>query len=513
MRSPGWLHGLIYPLAFALTLAAVVPAAAVDAPVQREQVLKILAVDDLSADYIVLLDTSGSMKDRWPSVRASLATFLSAMAPADHLSLITFDSVPAIRYSGPVGDSAAAVGQLPASPTGAKTDLGAAIEYGLQEAGRPDASQVQTILMVTDGLQDAPRGSAYPSTTGAAWDGLRAGADAGRSTHTVRAYALGLGGATDAAVLKSVYADAAIVALPDDQLPAYLERVKEETRIAKARQLLTTDLGGTVVATWSISEFDLDDGRADVQLTLASTTAYIPLTISSLAASVTGLTGTVSGLPDDIVLQPGETQTHDVTLTWIPPQEARIGRREITRDGSLQLEGSITTPWSDVLTSDLGLPYAPSLAQQAGDFAAHGMVGFSALALAALLGLLALVVAALALYRRSRVPSLRGVLEVTERVSGRSVVSNLALNGKKGVYASGDPRAGSLAGRVEVSARRVKPSVASQSRRLGVGPKTRKPHTLRFRVKYTPPGQKAPAILVFEEDKSASNSQVTLRHK
>ena len=422
--------------AFLLVLASVSSAFA--APITRADVFKTLKVDEISADYVVLVDTSGSMKGRWPTVKKNVATFLAAMAPADHLSLVTFDSAPAIRYSGAVSSSGLAAAQLPKTPTGAKTDLGAAIEYGLRELSRPDASPVQTILLITDGKHDAPGGSSYPRTTGAAWTRLRETAAKALNGRTIRAYALGLGGNTDAAVLKTVYPDAAIVALPDSQLPGYLERVKEETRIAKAQQVLGADLNGVVKATWSVPTLDLNKGRGEAKLTLVSTAKYVPLAVSGLKASISGLAGTAAGLPDSVTLAPGESQTYAVKLTWLPPQEMRIGTRQVERAGKIALVGQTTSPWTDVLNRDLGLQFAPKLASEGGSFRAKGTIGFSAVTFALLVALIVGAAALVwALFQATR-PSL-GQGGGTLLITGESGRHEVRLQGKRMRIGPGKP--------------------------------------------------------------------------
>src|SRR5437764_4509107 len=111
-------------------LAPAGPAAAADGQATEQQVLAALNVDGISADYVILIDTSGSMEDGhlYQGVQNALRPLLSALSPKDFLSLATFDTTPNLYFDGPVrADGADALNRLPATADGPYTDIGQAI--------------------------------------------------------------------------------------------------------------------------------------------------------------------------------------------------------------------------------------------------------------------------------------------------------------------------------------------------------------------------------------------------
>src|SRR6266545_2984088 len=115
------------------------PAPASGRPAELAEVLQGLRVDTVPADYVLLIDTSRSMDQAglYGPVRRSLRTLLDALDSSDHVSLITFDAHPTLRYSGTATAESGPLQRLPAAATGASTDIGAAIGAGLRELERP----------------------------------------------------------------------------------------------------------------------------------------------------------------------------------------------------------------------------------------------------------------------------------------------------------------------------------------------------------------------------------------
>jgi hypothetical protein len=105
--------------------------ASADGPT-RQEIFQTLNVDEVPADYVVLVDTSGSMNDGglYGDVRGTLATFFAGLTPADHLAVYTFDDFPTPRYLGPASNPGRALASLPPRPrppSSGNTDIGAAL--------------------------------------------------------------------------------------------------------------------------------------------------------------------------------------------------------------------------------------------------------------------------------------------------------------------------------------------------------------------------------------------------
>lgn len=424
----GWVRKpLIAAAAIACLLAATSPAdgsqqvGSGPAPqASRGEVFAALGVDTVKADYVVIVDTSGSMREGnlYGQVVSSLGPLLAAVAETDHLSLLTFDTTPAIRYSGLVGSpSDRALGQLPSDARGEATDIGSAIDAGIQELERPDASSVGSLLLITDGRHDPPSGSGYQSTTGASWDALARRGAAVKSARGITSYALALIPDTDAALLNSVLPGTSVVALPADQLGPFLERVKEETRIQKARSLLSGDLPVRIDVSWdssSLNDLDLNEGRGSTELVLTSRSKSIPVRLRDLrVVAAEGFSVDVAGLPDDVVLGPGESRTIRVQLRFPTAGGFGLGRSDVTRSGSVSLAAAVESPWQEVLRGDLGLPYEADVEQNSAPLRGRGQEGYGwpTLVLIATPFLLGLLFLGFLLVNRH--PKLRGTVTAT----------------------------------------------------------------------------------------------------
>ena len=432
-------------------------ASAGSAPVTAQDVYKALKVDQVSGDYVVLVDTSASMKGaKYSAVKRALGRFLGVLSPSDHLSLLTFDVTPTLRYSGNVGSHGARiVNRLPAQPNGAYTDIGAAIQAGIAELSRPGASDVQTMALLTDGKHDPPAGSAYPTTSGSAWDKLRREA-AKLPAQALQAYAIALGANTDAALLKEVFPQAIVVDLPTGQLPAYLDRIKESGRRMAAASIVHDDLKTQVAVEWppSLKNLKLKDGRARTHVVLTSRTKYLPLVVSGLNVTATGGSFKVAGLPNQVGLGPGQSVAIPVTITWQTQKPFHIGKREVVESGVVSLSGDVTSPWNQVLTKVLGLKPGVRLVKNAGAVRASGEVGWGWGFIAVLLGLVAFAIGLTLYFWRNRNAILRGSLMA--QAPGQPM-AQATLNGMRVVkIGSGKDCRLRLSGRGRVTGRKIK---------------------------------------------------------
>lgn len=410
------------PAACALYLMAVLLAGAAlfatpASAVSRPEVFRALRVDQVPADYVILVDDSASMRqgDLDLLVRRALGTLLSALSPADHLALIDFANAPALRYTGPVGrDPRGIVGRLPARAQGHGTDLGAALANGLDELERPDASDVAALMLLTDGKHTPLAGTAYPTLTSQSWDRLGERGTALLRSRSIGAYAVGLRDSTDADLLKRAFANAAVVALPPTQLRGYFERIKEQTRIAKARQLVAADRAKGVRVGWpaSVRRLDLTRGSGTVEVTLQNELAHVPVVLNDLSLAASGVPIRSSGLPRSVALGAGANRRIPIKLTFSKLGGFRVGKKTVTQSGQLTLRGDVSLPWAAVLTKDLRVDLRPHLNDSVTPVAASGKVGWGLLGLALLMLVAALVVWAATYKYIDRRPKLRGSLTV-----------------------------------------------------------------------------------------------------
>jgi hypothetical protein len=362
-------------------------------------------------------------------VKPAVAGALRGAAPTDRLALFSFDSHPVLRYAGRLGATPEqAAARLPAAAAGTTTDVGAVVDDMLKQLERGDAAEVAAVVLLTDGQHDPPPGSRYCTRAACdqAWRSLAERAKRlpeGR----FRVYAIALRSrivGTVRTTLERVFAKPEVVELPPGQVAEYLEGVKREVRVATARNLVRKDTAAGVDVRWSgpLTSLDLAAGRADVDLTLRSTARDLPLAISGV--SVTGADGfplRASGVPERVELPPGATQTFRVQLTWDPVRRADLGRPSASREGTLQVRGTVEPNLGEglgALVPPGGLPLRDGAAEVRGT-AATGW-DRTTLAVLALLLLAGAVAAVVAWAWRN--PAMDGVLTV-ERLAPKASTS------------------------------------------------------------------------------------------
>jgi hypothetical protein len=456
MNAPLLRWVIAVTLAVVLALGVLAPAAAAQPPAPTQQdVFGLLGIDDVPADYVVLIDISGSMSTdgRYDKVRDTLGSFLAGTTSLDHVAVYTFDDSVSLRYSGPGGQPSAVLAQLPSGPGSGGTDIGGAIAGALGELERSDAASVGSVVLLTDGENAPPAGAQYSTdfdTT--AWPGLtdRVKKLTG-SGHSIQGYALPLGTVkTGAELLGRVIPGALVVAPGVQDIGGFLDRAKHGVRVEKAKHSLAADLGKGVVVEWPpATELDAQDGHATATVTLRSQLTKVPVTVTDPTVSMADAPGVTAALlspPSPIGLKPGEGVPVVVGLSWSPdagplPYEHRADIKPVVTIG-----GAVTSPWTQALQPDITLGVPPALADNSRALRLSAPVGYPWLlpALAALLVLLVLALWA-AVYAR-RHPRLAGTLELARlrTADHRSVRLRRSATDFAFASASGPPGRGSV---------------------------------------------------------------------
>ncbi|MEU4494148.1 vWA domain-containing protein [Streptomyces sp. NPDC023998] len=410
-------------------------APAADGP-SRAEVYTALGLDDQPADYAILVDTSWSMRKdgRYETVRSTLRPFLESLSPKDHVALVAFDTRPDPRYIGPADDTDEIMSKVPPGPTpeGA-TDIGAALETALTELERSDASEIASIVLVTDGSHQPGSGTRYPESTGEAWTALRKRAtDIGKRTE-LAGYALPLGtGASGADLLDDVVPNTTVLR-PDSVkgLGAYLQRAGDRTRARKAQLLLAKDQGKGVTAAWQDGDrLDLTDGSATARLTLRSTTSRLPLTVTGLKASVGDPAVALSGLPSQLTLKPGESRSFDVRLRGGLPDGMFPYRRTENAEGTLLVSGRVASPWEQALAPTVRLKVAERVRVPEPAVPLRDTVGSPVLLPAVIGAVLLIALIGWLLWRRTHRPRLRGELLLVPAFEDR-IPDRIELRGRR----------------------------------------------------------------------------------
>jgi hypothetical protein len=506
----------------------------------RAAVLDALGVPTRPAEYVVLVDTSASMSQGglYGPVRSTLTSFAASLDPADRLSVVGFDEVPQVAFSGSAADARSAIGRLPATATGASTDIGAALSTAIDLLDHPDPARSGAVILLTDGRHQPPAGSPFPAETGRPWTDLAERARTRLAGRDIAGYAFALdnadAGRAGATLLRSVLPATTVLALPPDQLPEYLSRVQQHARAGKAAELLADDVRGPVVTVgwrWAMAGHTLDDvdpiaGTGSVEVTVTSTARRLPveltgarvvatdpaLTIATAAVGAMAGGATGGGLPERIVLAPGQRRVYQVPVTW----SARTGgavRRSHRVDGGLRLAGTVDSPWRTVLTTEFGLRLDP--APRGASARVHGSVaaGWNPAAVVEI-AVLVVLASALALgFLDRRRPRLRGVL-AAEAADGR--LDRVAMRGRRlrlGPERDDDvavPGTGSVRGRRPGRGRSAAGATAAGATAAGrAGGRDR----IELVIDYQPPGITGLPPLVLRPGDARGHGDVTFTYE
>lgn len=320
-----------------------------------DQVVAALGLASEPADYVILVDTSGSMKagGRYATVRSDLGKLVAGLDSDDRVSMLTFDTTVVPRFRGVVGRNPnAVVATLPALASGKHTDIGAAIAAGLSELEKPDTHRLAALILITDGNLDAP-GSKYEQVSSAAWKQLKTRAAELGKAHQVAAYAVSLQTTTDAGLLKKVLPQATEVAA--SQVGVRFAQVGNDLVRLQAAEALKNELSQPIVVNWKgdLGAALANGTTADVQLEFASPYPHVPVELSDIRAQASpGLQVQLSGLPATIKLKPNGRVT-------VPARVTVTGSGG--SDAVVKLTATASSSWQKALTDGLGLGFAPSL--------------------------------------------------------------------------------------------------------------------------------------------------------
>lgn len=153
--------------------------------------------------YVVLLDTSGSMRPYFAGVAGSLRQFLSSLKSPDTVTVIRFDTTWVRLCTGTAGEIVVDACAPDRVEFGRHTDIGAALRQGLAEAERSTAD-ILILLFLTDGKHEPPPFSQYPGLAGQAWTELERKGYRLAQQREIFGFAVGLRQYADVALLRRV---------------------------------------------------------------------------------------------------------------------------------------------------------------------------------------------------------------------------------------------------------------------------------------------------------------------
>lgn len=455
----GRLWATVLGVAALLSMSALAPAVAAQDGPTEQQIFAELQVDQVASDYVVLVDTSGSMAadGLYDNVRTTLRPFLAGLTSADHLAIYTFDDVVRQRYLGPAGATDGILNLLPNAPTPeGHTDIGAALRIALDELGRSGAADVASIVLLTDGKNEPLDGSEYSDTNGPAWTALTVRATELSQAHkSFRGYALPLRENADGAqLLRQVVSNTLVIeprGLPD--IVGFLDQTKHATRVEKAKQQLVDDIGKGVVVEWPAERtVDMNTGAAELNLTLRSQLTHVPLTLTNLHIDVKDAAATVAQLqqqpPPQLALQPGGTTQLTVRLRWQPGAGPLPILRTTSLEPVIAVRADVSSPWTAALASDIPLNVATEPVDGTRTIRYEATVGWWGTLPLTIVTMLAAAIAIIVFFYRRRHPELTGELRAKRpfhegelRIPLRGRTTELSLLTQNGPHGLGAVRA------------------------------------------------------------------------
>jgi hypothetical protein len=209
-----------------------------------------------SADFVILIDASGSMKRFWGPVREALSSFVTAVPDGDYISIVLFGSraryltTPAPINAQSRQEIRRSLAGIP-SPTDRDTDLGAGIESCLHELNRPGGATLKFVFFLTDFKHDPPPATTYPGRPdpeATPWAALARRRQNELQGRLIQAFALLLpldeGVGRDLPVGRSVFPDLHEVPIRSEEtLLAWFHRREAEVARDRLRAFVGDDIG------------------------------------------------------------------------------------------------------------------------------------------------------------------------------------------------------------------------------------------------------------------------------
>ena len=287
------------------------------------QLEALFSADELRADYIMVVDTSRSMRRFWSGVRSAIVDFVDAVPDGDHLSVVLFDwhasSTSVLpREINPRTRAAlrAEFERLPI-PDGRATDFGFALEKIQDEIRRPGGNRLVFLFIFSDFEHFPPRASPYQhSATDPAWRSLAESMKLAKGGKVLQTFGLllplGENVGRDLPLVRGVIGPIHEVVVSGETLGPWFKRRRQEIRRDKLQALVADDLDRGLRWEWSAN----DDANT---LTVASGHRRLPVAIGIDELTIEGLDARIDG-PSRFVLPPGEEVGMKVRVSGRQPE-------------------------------------------------------------------------------------------------------------------------------------------------------------------------------------------------
>lgn len=209
-----------------------------------------LSEKNLKADYVIVIDRSGSMDNYWEPVREGIKDFVEAIREGDRFSIVTFANSETTATAGCVRDLPMPSRLIDSdqvkmdlkkdidrlcNPDGASTDIGEAMQKTLKELNLPGGNTLKIVFFFTDFIHTPPASSPYAnrySGTEAVWLALANQRRNELSEKIVFSFAIlldtGKNTGHDLKLAKAVFPDLEQVRVNTTTIREYVTRLRNE---------------------------------------------------------------------------------------------------------------------------------------------------------------------------------------------------------------------------------------------------------------------------------------------
>ena len=368
------IMAMVAGIAFLLLVVAA-PARAMPEPPQasRADVYQQLGILH-GANYVIVVDSSGSMWVHRTEVQNALRALLQGLTPADQVALVSFrrppDPTVVVYPLSRLSSVAGLVAMLPQAYGG--TDIGGGLSLALDVVAGANVGPTAVIL-ITDAEQNDLR-----VTTPSGWDQLAQRVDELRGreidgvNEIVEGYALNWGGDNSAppfkagttctatssyTIMQCVFGRAstgelfpadATTALAD--LPLSFADIRFQTLLAGDAKAVRD--GTAVTVTGPPVTLNPAQHTATIPIRITSHTQYLPLWAGDFTAQAPKLSGfRVTGMnPSYVAIAPGSSVTARLTVTWqsVSRPWYALGSQGINENISLGYQ--LESPWDELMS-------------------------------------------------------------------------------------------------------------------------------------------------------------------
>jgi len=230
---------------------------------------KLYNIKEVKTHYVIVVDTSLSMKPIFSTVRESLLKFSSFLSPQDSLTFITFANQPHKIYARQFNKKALNKVLPPGpDPKGTHTDIGAAFKEAI--ASFKPKQEINVLIFITDGLNDPPPQSHFQQPE--VWQKLKEEVQKLNLKH-LSVFGLGLNQQTDVAQLQKVFPQPQLMTSSPKQLNQYFQRLKTAIKQEKLKAKVEKELK-TGQVKFKVKQVKTVN-RSQAQLTLAAKSSIL----------------------------------------------------------------------------------------------------------------------------------------------------------------------------------------------------------------------------------------------